>query len=118
MRVRKLTSDWDSSFGASRGDFIGGSEYTVQQVKTFLKTIKGEWFLDLDYGTPMFEILGQKYNEDEIALLIKDTILKVETVQSIEKYSQTFDSNLRKLTISATGKDINGETFIVNEVTL
>lgn len=99
MRYRALDANDDYSFGGGTKEFLVDSPEAVgQAVKTRLALMKGEWFLDLDEGTPYFtEILGtgtqQLYDQ-----AIRERILDTPNVTSIESYQSSVAN--RKLTVS------------------
>jgi len=119
MRVRKLDENNDMCFGSGNSDFVSGENYTTQRILTVLRLIKGEWFLDLAAGTEWFgKINGEHYNENQVALVIKNAILSVETVSEILEYNQIFNSETRALTITAKVQDNSGNTPSIGPVTI
>ncbi len=61
LRVRKLSPEGDYMFGQGAAEFMVDSPEAVAQcVKTRLELWAGDWFLDLDEGTPFrTKILGE-----------------------------------------------------------
>lgn len=111
MRYRKLSPEGDYVFGAGLGEFlVDVPEAVGQAVGTRLLLASGEWFLDVNEGTPYAtQILGtgtqQLYDQ-----AVQERILDTPDVTGILKYSSTLDSK-RKLTINCT---IDTEFGIVN----
>lgn len=63
---------------------------TAQRLTVRLNFYRGEWFNNLDEGTPWFqEILGQKPTEDRIRAIFTSVILGTPGVASIDKLSWT-----------------------------
>ena len=67
--------------------FISGKDEVVQQIKQILKTNKGEWFRNEDYGIS-YENLQQRYiNKDLVKDVVRDGISQCSediTIESIE----------------------------------
>ena len=82
MTVRRLINN-DYSFGSGQVDLISGLEGCLQQCKTTLMQLKGEWFLDYRDGVAWGDVLGHKPNNEALASLIKNALLKVDNVKRI-----------------------------------
>ena len=110
---RKLDESGDYTFGQGGGNFFKDQPEAVGQlVKTRLGLIEGEWFLDINEGTPYnSQILGagtvSKYDA-----AIQDVIINTNGVTKIVEYSSFFDSSLRSATINCTIDTLYGQTTI------
>lgn len=99
MRYRKLTATDDFSFGHSQLDFfINSPEAVAQAVKTTLRLWLGEWYLNLNSGTPYAEeIVGkhpdQKATADNALIAV---ITSVQGVENIQNFSSVIDPATRK----------------------
>lgn len=72
-----------------------------QRISQVLKTIAGEWFLDLDYGLPYFEqILIKNPNLPSVQDLFRRALLSVKGVSSVERLTLSLDTTSRTLTVS------------------
>ena len=72
-----------------------------QRISQVLKTIAGEWFLDLDYGLPYFEqILIKNPNLPSVQDLFRRALLSVRGVSSVERITLSLDTTSRTLTVS------------------
>ena len=72
-----------------------------QRISQVLKTIAGEWFLDLDYGVPYFEqILIKNPNLPAVQDLFRRALLSVKGVSSVERLNLSLDTTSRTLTVS------------------
>lgn len=113
MRYRALSPTGDFVFGQGSTEFlINSPEAVAQAVQTRLKLAQGEWFLDLDEGTPYAtEILGEG-TQNLYDQAIQDRILGTEGVNSIDEYSSVLDSD-RKLIVSCTISTIFGVAQII-----
>ena len=111
MRYRKQSSTGDYTFGFGQADFlINNPECVAQAVKTRLLLLRGEWFLDIDDGTPYAdEILG-KSNAMARDQAVRARILGTENVTEIVSYfSELVDRNL---SITATINTAFGQTTV------
>ncbi len=98
--------------------FTTGVGATAQQCQLALLSFRGEWFANLESGTPWYEdVLGQKFVETRVRGMVRDALLAVDTVASIEDLEILFDGSTREVTISWTvlstaGQAVAGETPI------
>lgn len=88
LRVRALSPTGDFVFGRGKSEFLVDSPEAVSQIiGTRLRLWAGEWFLDLDEGTPYrTKILG----EGTLGLYdqaIRERILATPGVLSFENYA-------------------------------
>lgn len=113
MRMRKLTASGDYSFGNGQNDFYRDvPEAVAQAVQTRLLLWVGEWFLNIESGTPwMTGILGKKTKSLADAT-IQDRILNTEGVVSIENYDSEIDGETRHMTVSCELNTIYGPTAL------
>lgn len=113
MRYRKLTSDGDYSFGHGQLDFYRDVPEAVgQAVETRLRLWLGEWFLDIEEGTPYFQgVLGKK-TLDEADQTIKQRILGTQGMVDIESYASSIDPETRIMTVICTINTIYGQTAV------
>lgn len=100
MRYRTLSADGDYTFGQGAANFLVDSPAAIaQSVMTRLRLWTGEWFLDVEEGTPWTtEILGK----DTRALYdraIQTRVLETVGVESIDRYSSVFDTAARSLAV-------------------
>lgn len=118
MRYRKLTADGDMVFGkGSNGHYRDQPEAVAQLVRTRLRLMLGEWFLDTTDGTPwLTKVLG-KYTEATRTLALKDRILSTPGVQSVDSYSAAFDPDKRVFNMQATITTIYGTTAVSAGIT-
>ena len=75
-----------------------------QKIKTVLKVIRGECFLNLSKGLPyVTEIAGKNKNLSLIADLFKKEILDIDVVESLDFFDMGIGED-RVLTVQATVK--------------
>lgn len=113
MRYRKLTADGDYSFGNGQLDFYRDEPMAVgQSVKTRLLLWLGEWFLNIDDGTPfMTGILG-KHSIETANITIQDRILNTEGMVELEDFESEIDPDSRLMTVSCSIDTIYGPTTL------
>lgn len=69
----------------SRADVVG------QRLLILLRTFKGEWFLDTEYGIPYFQsILGMKTSKSAVDLIFQKAILAENGVRELTFFESTF----------------------------
>lgn len=106
MRVRKLSPSGDFTFGQSALNYWYNVPDAVGQVvQTTLELWLGEFFLNLNAGTPYPEgVLGFK-SQAEADNTITSTITGVQGVTGVQNFKSTFDPSTRKYQV--TGGTIN-----------
>ena len=83
---------------------VEGSDLIAQHVEAILLMCQGEWFLDLGAGTPWFtRVIGQKFNSGQINITVRDAILSVVGVSTIEDIKSVRD-RLNNRTVNVTVK--------------
>ena len=100
MRYRALAEDGDMRFGREGIFLVDSPEAVAQAVKTRLNLLRGEWFLDINEGTPYTpEILGT-LTQGTRDNAIKTRVLLTPGVTEIVDYSSSIEG--RVMTVSAT----------------
>lgn len=95
MRVRKLTSSGDYTFGRGYANFYSNEPLAVgQKVQNRLGLYEGEWFLDKNDGTPWYQDVFGIRSNPTYDLAIQARILTTVGVQSIQSYSSTLSPNI------------------------
>lgn len=78
--------------------------YVVQKLGQTFNFWKGEWFLDLNEGIPMFEfVLGQPYDAALIQAIFTEAALKTRGIADVATIDTSFDSRQRLLTVDPIG---------------
>lgn len=108
MRYRKQAADGDYTFGQGlRNFYIDNPEAVGQAVKTRLLLMQGEWFLNVEEGTPYAtQILG-KNTQSTYDPAIRKVILDTEGVVNIEQYQSELTAD-RELKVAARINTIYG----------
>lgn len=103
MRVRRLDENGD--LVTSGQMFAYDKECVKQTIETRLKLFLGEYFRDINDGTPWFQsILGKFQNLNAIESILRARIINTEGVLRLLSFDLQYDqeSNERKLTVSST----------------
>lgn len=111
MRYRQLTSDGDMRFGAQQYDFYRDQpEAVAQAVQTRLMLWKGEWYLNLDEGTPWQGGVLGRGTDLTADTVIRDRILRTQGVAGIveDTYSSTLNRDTREFSVSCTIETVYG----------
>lgn len=113
MRYRALDANGDYSFGRGALDFLVNSpEAVAQAVKTRLLLARGEWFLDVEEGTPWAtKVLGTG-TQQTYDLAIRERILETEGVTEIVDYSSSLNRDTRFLTVTARINTVYGQATL------
>jgi phage baseplate assembly protein W len=99
--------------GQNNLDLVYDDDEFLQSIQEILSTNAGEWFLNDEHGLRRYEILGQKYNQDDAIDIISEAIFQHPEVDRIEKIELDFDRKSRKMSvkfeiIKTTGETIGG----------
>jgi hypothetical protein len=109
MKYRKLTSTGDYMFGELGQEFyINSPEAVAQAVMTRLLLWKGEWFVDIQDGTPyQTEVLGM-HTKSTYDLAIQARVLGTQGVVKITDYYSILNTVTRELQVAVTIDTIYG----------
>lgn len=104
-------------FGNGEIDFlINSPESVAQVVETYLRLWLGEWYLNVNDGTPWLEgVFGYNSQEEADQTLIS-TILGIQGVQNLSNWQSTVNPVDRSyVSVSATLDTIYGKTQLQME---
>lgn len=117
MQYRKLDEDGDYTFGHGPADMLTDSPETVgQAVATRLRLLAGEWFLDLQEGTPYETHILGKHTQDTYDRIIRARILETEGVNEIIEYESIYDGETRTLAVVCSINTTYGETTVTTDL--
>jgi hypothetical protein len=120
MRLRKMSAAGDMIFGHNQADFWHDqAEGVGQSIKTRLLLFMGEWFLDLQEGTPWggFPLSEAVVQQGQILgvhtqltrdVALQQRVLATDGVQLIQSYASQGDPNLRNFSVQMTVQTIYG----------
>lgn len=99
-RYRRLSADFDYTFGASQENFlVNSAEMVAQSIRTRLLLWVDEWFADLRSGTPYpTQVLGS-HTKPTYDDAIRQRILDTAHVVEILEYSSNVNVDTRALTV-------------------
>ncbi len=113
------TDPIDLKFDPTTGELVvtdniqlsSGVDGVAQSIRQRLQLFQGEWFLNLEEGTPYFtEILGAKFNEAKIRGAIRPVILAAPGVTELLSLAVAFDGATRNLSVSWEVKTVFDDT--------
>jgi len=107
MRVSRLDSGHDWTFGKGLANYATKSEAIRQNVQTRLLSFANDWFLDISSNIDWIYILGSKNNEETIKNEVERVVLATDGVLTLDKYELKIDS--REATIEIKFTDIYSE---------
>ena len=105
---------FDDDLVIQNGDLASVDEPDAsgQRIEDRLLTFRGEWFLDLNYGTPYYDnIVVKGPRIHGVSAIIKAEILKSADGEFTE-FEAAIDSRTRRLTVEATIKTTEGPTNV------
>lgn len=113
MRYRKLTADGDYSFGNGQSDFWRDVPEAVgQAAMTRMLLWVGEWFLNIDEGTPYMQgILGKK-SKEEASITIQERLLGTQGLTDLNNFEGILDPETRGMTVDVEIDTIYGPTAV------
>lgn len=113
MRYRKQDASGDMVFGNGDLDFyIDSPEAVGQSVETRLKLWLGEWFLNIEEGTPyQTNVLGANKSKSA-PIVIRERIFKTPGVTEIVSFDYDINATTRKISIRSTINTIYGQTTV------
>lgn len=102
MRVRALDENGDI---VTNGNiFIYDRECIRQTIVTRLKLFLGEYFRDINDGTPWFEsILGKFQNINAVEAILRNRIVRTTGVVRLLSFNMDYDANDTTRTLTVSG---------------
>lgn len=113
MRYRKLSPTGDYQFGNGQADFYRDVPDAVSQaVKTRLLLWLGEWFLDIEEGTPYLQGIVGKHTQQQANDIIQTRTLRTQGVRDMSDYEAQTDAETRAMGVTFTIDTIYGPTQV------
>jgi len=113
MRVRKLSSSNDMTFGSGALNFYVDIPAAVAQVvQTSLLLWLGEWYIDVTLGMPWIQGVLGKYNLATADATVQDYISNVQGVTDISSYASVSNQKDRNYSAAATIDTLYGKTAV------
>jgi hypothetical protein len=116
--VRRLSPTGDMMFGQGLANYARRAEACAQNVRTRLRLVLGEWFLDDDAGVPYLEqVFAPRVPLATVEAVLKGIILATTDVQAVLAFTMSLDRATRILAIATTVATIYGETINIQVTT-
>lgn len=121
---RMLDKDGDYVLGRGTSEFLSGSSAIAQAIVTHLKLLLGEWWENVNLGTPLFQsVLGKPGSEEHLASvdnIYKAKILSTELngtplIHSLDNYERDYNPSTRIYKFRATVTTIYSESVIIEQ---
>jgi hypothetical protein len=123
MRYRKLSpyrledgtliTEGDYVFGNGDGDFWHNTpEAPAQAVMTRLRFKQGDWFLDLNDGTPWDTRVKGKRTDATRDMTIRLRVIQTQGVTGIPDFSSNLNHETRAYSVNMTIDTVYGQTVI------
>jgi hypothetical protein len=123
MSQLKLNANNDLHF-TSNGQLVliegvDSDEEILQRVRIRLKSFKGEWFVNSNYGLPYFdEILGSKNLDLNIVeSILRSNIIAVKGIKELLESSIDYDADNRSILYTFNAATVNN-TIITDNLTI
>lgn len=113
MKVRRLDSNHDWTFGSGFANYLTGSDATRQCIQTILLSFRFNWFLDEDHGINWFGYFVKNPDVPVMEDDIKRHILAVEGVAELRDLNLQLNTITRQMIITVRYTDIYNITQTV-----
>jgi hypothetical protein len=121
ITVRALSATGDPLYGNSQGNFLTDIDAVAQIIGTRLKLLQGEWWENVNAGTPLFQsilgVSGAGGQPDTVALLLKQRILGAPYVLSVSNLTTSYNSTTRAFSFSCQVQTQFGTLTVTNQPT-
>ena len=96
--IDPITNDISHEDGLIK--YTKNEDEVIQRIRTCLRRIEGEWFLDINAGLPYFggQMLGGK-DLEYVKLLIREEILSIKGVEKINDINIIMDTKNKKVSV-------------------
>lgn len=109
MIVSGLTKDGDWRFGASRANYLSGSDAIAQNVATRLQSFRRDWFLDADACIDWTRLLSERGTQRKIKLEIERVTAETEGVVRVTLVDAFVRPSKRQGTYTVKYVDVFGQ---------
>jgi hypothetical protein len=104
ITYRKLDLNGDPLWGGGQTNFMSDLEAIAQAIGTRLKLLQGEWWENLNLGTPIFQSMlgvpGSGKRPRPVSLLLVQRILSTPFVTGVSNVTTSYDPNARAFQFS------------------
>ena len=108
--------DGDIYVTAGQLALVYDGDETAQTIKTRLSTFLGEYFLNVNYGIPYFQVLQSQESVEALNISIKSMINGVVGVDKIKDFQTNLNSTTRVYSVSAIiNTTYNDDVITINQ---
>lgn len=95
--------------------YVNLDNETIQRIRTCLRRISGEWFLDINAGLPYFggQMLGGK-DYEYVKLIIREAILAIDGVNKVTEINLIADTKTKHVSVYVE-IEINENVYKITE---
>lgn len=97
MIYRRLDKNGDYTFGQGKYNFKKEAEAVSQAIRTKVLLLYGEWWENLEEGTPLFEGIFSQKNTPEgksaVDMILRERVLDTEGVLRVSSFESTLGQN-------------------------
>lgn len=119
ITVRRLDANGDPLHGNGQACFLSDLDAVAQIISTRLKLLKGEWWENLDAGTPLFQSLlgvsGSGKSPDAAALILTQRILGTPYVNSVSDVATSYNATTRAFRFTCNVQTAFGTVTVTNQ---
>ena len=118
ITYRKLDANGDPLWGQGQVNFVSDIDAVAQAIGTRLRLLSGEWWENLNAGTPLFQSMlgasGSTSNQEVITFVLKQRILGTPYVLSVSNVATKYDGTKRSFAFSCNVQTQFGTLSILN----
>ena len=111
MKVSRLDTNNDWTFGRNDKAYVNGSRMVKQNVVTRIKSFKNDWILDTDAHIDWITLLGSRNSQGQILREVERVVLDTDGVLRINKLEIVADNKKRTAKINLNFTTIYDDTI-------
>ncbi len=119
ITYRKLDQNGDPLQGGGQSNFVSDLDAVAQAIQTRLKFLQGEWWENLNAGTPLFQsmlgVSGVGRNPETVTLLLTQRILGTPFVTGVSNVATSVNSSTRAFQFSCQVQTQFGSLTVTNQ---
>jgi hypothetical protein len=119
ITYRQLDANGDPIWGQGQANFLSDLAAVAQAIGTRLKLLQGEWWENLNTGTPIFQSMlgvgGSGKRPNAIALLITQRILTTPYVEGVSNVATSYNPATRAFQFSCQVETQFGTITVTNQ---
>ena len=113
LRLVSTTNDMVITQG--RPEMVSGADEKAQRIRSRLLTVRGEWFLDTNFGLDYLGVVWVKKTTRAVleAHIKREILLEADTDDTITQFVMLYDGSTRSLSVTALLQSPDGSTTTV-----